>query len=328
MCRIIAISLLALCLAMSASATQAPEVWFAPPDDLDRGERTYNHDYQRLFDPSPAWSAKADVFVLSPKMTAQAPAEMEKRITDFLASRHMALALSTGVVQMDNVQRTPGECGFGVEGYTRPLRNQAIFTRQKNYGNDVKYIALDEPLSFGHHFRGGPKALGSSCQFSIGETARRTAASLAEIRKQFPDAKIVDAEAVATTVPASQWLQDLQEWLKAYKSASGELPNAVVFDVDWKKPWLDAVRPATDILHRTGVRAGIFLDGTAPNGTDADAVATYKQNMAAVAAAKLPLDIVVVANWTPHPANDLPESDPNSLTGVLRYYETTYGAIK
>ena len=59
-------------------------------------------------------------------------------------------------------------------------------------------------------------------------------------------------------------------------------------------------------------------DSDRTRGTsDADAVAAYKPNMASVAAAKLPLDLVVIANWTAHPANDLPESDPNSLTGVF-----------
>jgi hypothetical protein len=300
--------------------TQAQKIWFAPPDNLDRGARTYNHDFPGLFDASPAWSARADVFVLSPKFTAEATQESGDRVAGFLASHHIALAVSTGAVQMDNAQPTPGECGFGVEGYSRPLKNQIIFARWKRFGIDVPYIALDEPLSFGHHFQSA-----RGCQYSIQETAHRVAASIAEIRKSYPNAKIVDYEAAATTVPTKQWLADLQEWLTAYRKETGELPDSVVFDVDWRKPWLDAVRPGTELVHRIGVKAGIFLDGTAPSISDANAVATTKQNMAAVASAKLPLDLVVIANWTAHPANDLPESDPNSLTGVLHYYEATYG---
>jgi hypothetical protein len=46
-----------------------------------------------------------------------------------------------------------------------------------------------------------------------------------------------------------------------------------------------------------------------------------------VDAARLPLDFVVIANWTPHPANDLPESDPNSLSGVLHYYMAKHGHV-
>jgi hypothetical protein len=64
--------------------------------------------------------------------------------------------------------------------------------------------------------------------------------------------------------------------------------------------------------------------GTGPGKSDADAVAAYKRNMAAVDAARLPLDFVVIANWTPHPANYLPESDPNSLAVVLHYDMTRH----
>jgi hypothetical protein len=67
---------------------------------------------------------------------------------------------------------------------------------------------------------------------------------------------------------------------------------------------------------------GIILDGAGKS--DAEAVADYKRNMASVAALHLPLDFVEIANWTPHPANDLPQPDPNSLTGVLHYYNATY----
>jgi hypothetical protein len=71
------------------------------------------------------------------------------------------------------------------------------------------------------------------------------------------------------------------------------------------------------------VRAGYFLDGAGP--TDAAAVADLKKNMSDMDAAKVPMDIVMVANWTPHPANDLPESDPNSLSGALHDYMVKHG---
>jgi hypothetical protein len=37
----------------------------------------------------------------------------------------------------------------------------------------------------------------------------------------------VDYEAVATTVPAKQWLVDLQDWLTAYHKETGELPDSL-----------------------------------------------------------------------------------------------------
>jgi hypothetical protein len=303
-----------LFLSLAVSAV-AEEVWFAPPDNMDRGPHSYNKDFPHLFDPSPAWSMRADVFVLSPLFAEASTEEPAKRVTGFLKDHHIALAVGIGAVQMDNAQRTDGECGYGVEGYTRPNKNHIIFSRLKRWGLDIQYIAMDEPLSFGHHYQQG-----KACKFSIQEVAKRTAATVAEIRQIYPKVKFVDYEAAATAVPAKQWLNDVQVWLTAYRQAVGEAPDSMVFDVDWTKPWLEAVGPGTELLHRNGMRAGVFLDGTGPGKSDADAVAAYKKNMGSVDAARLPLDFVVIANWTPHPANDLPESDPNSLSGVLHYY--------
>jgi hypothetical protein len=298
----------------------AGEVWFAPPDNMDRGPRSYNKDFPHLFDPSPAWSARSDVFVLSPLFAEAATEEQAKRVSSFLANHHIGLAVGAGAVQMDNSERTDGECGYGVEGYTRPNKNRIIFSRLKSWGLDVKFITMDEPLTFGHDYQQK-----NGCKFSIPEVARRVAATIAEIRQIYPNIKFVDYEAAASTIPAKQWLSEVQAWLTAYRQATGEVPDSVVFDVDWTKLWLETVGPGIELLHRNGLRAGIFLDGTGPGKSDADAVAAYKENMASVDAARLTLDFVVVANWTPHPANDLPEADPNSLTGVLHYYMTKHG---
>jgi hypothetical protein len=311
----------ALFLLLAGSAA-AEEVWFAPPDNMDRGARSYNKDFPQLFDPSPAWSARADVFVLSPLFAEAATEEQAKRVAGFLADHHIALAVGIGAVQMDNAQRTDGECGYGIEGYTRPNKNRIIFSRLKRWGLDIRYIAMDEPLTFGHHYQQK-----NACKFSISDLAKRVAATVAEIREIYPQVKVVDYEATATTVPAKQWINDVQTWLVAYRQVTGGTPDSLVFDVDWTKPWLEAAAPGAELLHRNGVRAGIFLDGTGPGKSDAEAVAAYKRNMASVDAARLPLDFVVIANWTPHPANDLPESDPNSLSGVLHYYMTKHGHV-
>jgi hypothetical protein len=95
-----------------------------------------------------------------------------------------------GAANMDNADRTPGECGFGVEGLNRPGRNAGSFKRLKQLGLDIQYIAMDEPLTFAHDHDKK-----NACQFSIQDTARRVAASIAEIRQYYPNVKVVDDEA-------------------------------------------------------------------------------------------------------------------------------------
>jgi hypothetical protein len=57
----------------------------------------------------------------------------------------------------------------------------------------------------------------------------------------------------------------------------GALPDAVVFDVDWRQPWQATVVPGVRTARTTGVRAGIFFTGAAGGGaSDADSVDAYK----------------------------------------------------
>jgi hypothetical protein len=298
-------------------ASIAQEVWFAPPDDMDRGPRSFNKDFPHLFDPSPVWRAQVEVFALSPLFTASAPEQYVRRVTGFLAAHNIALAVGVGAVQMDNAEPIRGECGYGVEGMTRPNRNNIIFNRLKRCGLDVRYVAMDEPLTFGHYY-----SQAQACGYSIEEVARRVGGSVAEIRRFYPEVKFVDYEA-PTIVASQRWLADLEVWLRAYRQATGSPPDSVVFDVDWAKPWQTVVAPGAAMVHRNGVRAGIFLDGK--GDSDAEAIAAYKRNMQAVDEARIPLDLVVIANWTPHPTRNLPESDPNTLSGVLAYYLSRHG---
>ena len=75
-----------------AGSASAQEVWFAPPDNMDHGARSFNHDFPELFESSPAWGGKTDVVVLSPKFAADASEEDTKRVTSWLAARHIAVA--------------------------------------------------------------------------------------------------------------------------------------------------------------------------------------------------------------------------------------------
>jgi hypothetical protein len=59
--------LISLCFSLSSITAFAQTVWFAPPDNLQRGAKPpINEDFPHLFDRSPAWSAQADVFLISP----------------------------------------------------------------------------------------------------------------------------------------------------------------------------------------------------------------------------------------------------------------------
>jgi hypothetical protein len=215
-----------------------------------------------LFDNSPGWSAHPDVFLLSPLFIEAAPEDSLRRAAAFLKQHHIALAVAIGSVQMDNAQRTAGECGFGLEGMTRPNKNHIIFSRLKRIGLDIQYVAMDEPLTFAHY-----SSAVNACRYSLAEVARRVAETVTEIRTIYPEVSFVEEEAPSAASP-TQWNVDLGNWLNAFHVAASIPLNALVFDVDWRQPWLQWVRPSIGILHSHNVHTGIFLDGTGPGKSE------------------------------------------------------------
>lgn len=321
----LSVAALAATLSMSfgADLASAQQIWFAPQDDLAHGangDLYLNRDFTHLFDSKPAWDPNIDVFKISPKMgSAVGPAEELSRINAFLKERRIALAVSIAAFLLDNPNPVAGECGFGIEGSNRVGRNASDFRRLKQLGIEVRYLAMDEPLTFEHYY-----SKKNACHYSIDEVARRVAAAIAEIKQSYPDVRVVDEEAPSITT-AVQWNADFPQWLEAYRRASGRPLDAVVFDVDWRQPWQSWVAPSVTAAHKAGVRAGMFLTGTGPGISDADAIAARKQNALAVEQARLPFDLVDIANWTPHPSRNLPESDPDTLTSFLYWYESRHG---
>jgi hypothetical protein len=240
-----------------AAGQRAQQVWFAPNDNLARGpnrDRYLNRDFPHLFDSSPAWEANTDVFVISPMMgSTVGPADQLDRINGFLAERHIALAVGIGAAQVDNANPVPGECGFGVEGMARPNRNAITFKRLKSLGIDIRYVFMDEPLTFAHFYQKK-----NACRYSLEDTARRVGASIAEIRQYYPDVKVADAEAPNITSP-QEWNAEFPQWLAAYRRWTGQSLDAVVFDIDWRLRWKDWVSPSVMAAHRAGQGPGCSL---------------------------------------------------------------------
>jgi hypothetical protein len=314
-------------LGVGAAGAFAQEVWFAPNDDLPRGpnrDKIQGPDFQHLFDPTPSWKMHIDVFAISSMMaTIVAPDDEISRIDAVLSKRHIALAVAIGAALVDSPVRVPGECGYNIEGMQRPGGNAREFKRLKKLGLHIKYIVMDEPLTFAHYYKIVHSKV-NACQYSIEETARRVAGAIAEIRQYYPDVRVVQAEA-PTVTSAAQWNSDFGIWLNAYRKATGLPLDAVVLDIDWRRPWLDWASPAVTTAHKNGVRAGIFLTGNGPGASDAEAIAAYKHNMQSVDDSHLPLDLVIIANWTAHPSYNLPETSPDTLTSVLNWYNARHG---
>lgn len=178
-------------------------------------------------------------------------------------------------------------------------------------GLSIDCLGLNEPLRFSHY----KQCMDSPCRFPIAGDARRMAASIRKIRESYPDARIVDYE-FPSLVPVATWTADLPVWLNAFKAAAGERFDALVLDVNWRVAGLDRVRPTIDILRRNGVRAGMFLTIAGPGTSNKGAVASLRDNIRAVDAAKLGLDLERLSAWTACPSRLGTSADPRTLTSV------------
>jgi hypothetical protein len=81
----------------------------------------------------------------------------------------------------------PAHCGEGVEGYYAPFATAALAAKLKRAGGELQYIAMDEPLFFGHYYNEK-----NACRSSIRNVVDRVAANLREYQKIFPDAVLHD----------------------------------------------------------------------------------------------------------------------------------------
>jgi hypothetical protein len=289
----------------------AQEIWFVPPDNLPRGTKLMNEDFDSLWNDPQSWPFAAShtaVFSINPYYAAVTPAEKIQNINQFLSAHHIGLAVG--------MQSLPVEgCGLGIEGTTKAGAPGVIARRLKRFGADIQYFALDEPLEFGSIYKGA-----NACKYPVQEVARRLADTIRDLRATYPNAKIVEYEP-PNNQPLTEWTQTLAEYLDAYRQQTGTPLDELVLDTGLAKPWRETAKQSIAILHQHGTKAGIFLDAHGgPGVTDQSWMGEALEYARQIHDAKLNLDSVVISSWMLHPWRNTPESDPLTLAALVGYY--------
>jgi hypothetical protein len=301
---------------LSTRPAAAQEIWFAPPDDMVRPGQTMalSDDFSGLFAPDAPWQTAASrikTFSIAATYFAQhASDEQLKAIFTFLAAHHIRLDVTLQALFADH-------CGRGVEGMVAAQREPGdVARRMKSLGAQVDSFSFDGPFVSGH-LSSAPNA----CKFPVAEVARRLAATVADLRTSYPDAKFIDYESV-TDQPLRLWPGTLAEWLDAYKRETGRPLDGFVMDLSWGKPWYGPSRITAKVLRGRKVPVGVFITAAVvPQATDAMWMAQAQRNAANVDAAGISPAFAVLASWTPHPRRMLPESDPLALTWLVNWYQ-------
>ena len=317
---------LTLCLAVAPAqvAAQRPDserstaIWLSGVDPEAQKARhvTEPADYMDLFKPDAPWKKAASelaVFKFGTRFVLHADDAELKAVIDDLKRRHIAFAVELGVLESGG----PGTCGYGVEGYGNPTAVESVAKRVKALGGQIDYIAMDEPVWFGHIVDKVAKSAGRGCRYSLPEIAEKAAAKITVLRRYFPDVKIGDIEPVSARAPGgSQSIDDILTFENLLRQKTGAAPVFVHADMAWAfQGWQPLLESLTTRLRVSGLRFGVICDGDrTSDGNEAWVQQALERCRAVAANPRTRPEDYIVQSWEPLPTKMLTETDPGSLT--------------
>jgi hypothetical protein len=304
----------------SAAAEDRPQhLWLAGEDPADQAQKHKSEpaDYMELFQPGSPWPAAASklgVFKISAQMALRGTDAQLRAIIEGLKARRIKLAIEMGLIGGPG----PDGCGLSLEGYVSPAGPETAVKRIKALGGDVDFIAMDEPVWFGHVVR-DVRGVRRGCQFSLDELADRIAPQIAALHRVFPDIQIGDIEPLSTSPSAisqdPRYLEDVMAFADLLQRKTDARLAFLHADVSWKWPWAPRLQEMARQARARGIRFGVICDGDADAGGDEAWVRQAVQRCQAAASDRsIRPDELIVQSWEPLPTRMLPETAPGTLT--------------
>ena len=320
------LSALALALgAGTAARSAAQEIWFAP-QGLDP-HRQSAADFQDLFRPDAPWrraAAHTRVFKFYSGYLLNAPQSVIDAEVADLNRRGIAIAVETGVMNVP--PNPPTGCGGlgAVEGYGTVPRAHRIAQIIKAAHGEIRFIAMDEPLFYGHVFTHSA-GKGQGCHSPVAEVLAESKPTLDAFVQEFPDIVIGDIEPTALVGTDPRWRADLSDWAAGLRDAMGRPLAFLDLDVQWLRPITeaDALYHGGEALKAQGLigQVGVIYDGTPRDTTDAAWVQDAESHVRlAEDQLRWRPDRAVIQSWMPYPTHVLPETAPDTLSHLVDAY--------
>ncbi|MDQ0475203.1 hypothetical protein [Labrys wisconsinensis] len=252
----------ALAVAAPAETRGEPKIWFSMGAiSSEAGHQSWETLYDQ---PSPQWPPALTritvMGILTQALVKIPDADLAKVVAE-LKRRHIAL----GVEMLAQAYTLPGMsapagCGGGVEGYFPPEQTAALAAKVARAGGRIDYVAMDEPLWFGHYYA-GPHA----CRSSVEDVAARVAANLREYQKLFPAVVIGDTEPFPSITDQPQWRADYQRWRQAFGRAVGQPLASLTVDINWGQPsWPRSLAAVAGFARGAGLPLGLIANAAPP----------------------------------------------------------------
>lgn len=311
-----------------ACQAQAQEIWFSPQAAVANSPLSRAADLMDLFKPDAPWQQAAShvkVFKLYASYLGHAPQDEINTIIADLNRRHMAIALEVGVINIGFAPRPPcGGLGL-VEGHGTPEWALSISKKVKDAGGFINYIAMDEPLFYGHYYK-GPPGHQPGCQSGIDQVANQIVAPLNVFIEQFPNIAIGDTEPTGIA-ERDNWKDDELAWARAFQKVMGRPLAFVQMDIPFARPGeerfaVEYFRYMENLKQQKLIGAiGIIYNGTPQDTDDETWVKDAKEHVRLLEDKDgLRPDQVIIQSWTPNPTHALPDSSPSTLTGLVNFY--------
>ena len=314
-------ALLAILLFLSTPGNAADTIWFTPPSYQNTKQST--DELAKLIRNPASWNEglqhvqvfKLYIFALNNYS--------DQTLTDlfhFLSDHHIDLALEAPVLTLHDAMH----CGWDTEGYGFPEKLSFYMSRLRSLGADLQYLAMDEPLFYGHDVR--PAAGNRACNTTITNLALDAAENIKTIRSFFPNVKIGDIEPLGS-LSDGNLTAELNSWFSAFERATNRPLAFFHVDVMFGEDTELVQRTVYDVCQKTHVRPGYIFNGSPGAVSNLAWVATAKARARLLFSLNLHDIDVIVQDWNKFPTEYTPETSPESLAHFLRYVSRGNDAV-
>jgi hypothetical protein len=307
--------------ALDSAASLRARLWFHPLPPIAEGPYgpMGSRDFAALFARRSAWPrAMAHVGVVGMYagwIASVSDQELQHTVA-FLNAHGMGIEIEAPALQ------APATCGSGVEGYVPFGQSLFEFTlaylqRLKALGAQVLFVKVDEPFYFGSVSQ-DPRA----CRLPVPEVAVAVAQFAQLVGLIYPQAAIGDVEPIVATAYGPDLVTAMAQWHQVYQEVTGAPFPFFFADIDFSNPaWPQIVKAVEDDTRLHGTRFGIIYIGDPLDTSDAEwadkVVSRFRLYQGENGGRP---DYVLFQSWQVHPTLCLPDSDPDTFTGVIDAY--------
>ena len=282
-------------------------------------------DFLALFQPNAPWPramAKTQVIGLYAGWIVAANDQDLQQFVTFLNAHNMGIEIEAPAMQAQ------ASCGSGVEGYVPYGLSLHDFTlsylqRLQSLGAKVPFIKVDEPFYFGTVVN-DPR----SCHFAVADVALAVGQFTQLVHSVYPSAAVGDVEPIIASAYYPDVVTAMGGWHDVFQSTTGAPFPFFFADIDFSNPqWPMIVKQLENSSKQRGMRFGIIYIGDQFDTSDAEwASKTVARFQTYQGQSGGQPDYVLFQSWEPHPQYCLPESNPDTFTGVMDAYIALMGS--